>query len=63
MQARVESDEEFDRRIEEENRLALSVACPLTTCAAEPGKACVTDSGLIRIRHCRRLWLAQKQAP
>jgi hypothetical protein len=62
MLAAVESDREFRTRIEAEEKEARAVRCPLATCAAEPGKGCMTDAGELRIRHSRRLWLARKQA-
>lgn len=62
MAARVETDAEFAARIEAEEEDARRVACPLESCAAEPGKACMTEAGELRIRHSRRLMLARKQA-
>lgn len=59
---RVESDAEFAARIEAEEEDARRVRCPLDTCGAEPGKACMTEAGELRIRHSRRLMLARKQA-
>jgi hypothetical protein len=38
------------------------VACPLDTCRAPIGSPCRTEDGVERLRHCRRLWLARKQA-
>lgn len=61
MLKRVESNAEFEARIEEEEKEARAVKCPLETCGAEPGAACATEVGELRIRHSRRLWLARKQ--
>jgi hypothetical protein len=52
---RRESPAQFDARIEQEDREALSVACPLESCGAEVGEKCCTESGIRRIRHARRL--------
>ena len=58
----VESDAQFNSRIELEEVEASYVACPLDTCRAAVNEPCVTDSGEPRIRHCRRLMLARKAA-
>ena len=59
----VESDAEFNARIEAEELEAQAVVCPLPFCAAAIGQCCITDAGKERIRHCRRLMLARKMAP
>ena len=59
--ARMESNKEFDRRIDEEEAEARIIACPLNeSCGAEIGEPCCTQSGQSRIRHARRLLEARK---
>jgi hypothetical protein len=57
---RHESPAQFDARIEQEDREALSVACPLPSCEAQVGEHCCTESGIRRCRHTRRLLEARK---
>jgi hypothetical protein len=61
MHPRVESDADFNRRIDAEDREASAVRCPLATCQAPVGFMCRTEAGVPRIRHCRRLMVARKQ--
>lgn len=58
---RIESNESFNARIDAEEAEARRIACPITTCEAQPGERCCTEVGQPRIRHCRRLWMAQKK--
>lgn len=57
----VETDAEFNARIDREDQEAMAVKCPLPTCWAEIGEMCVTEAGEFRCRHARRLWTARKQ--
>lgn len=59
--ALIESQAEFDARIDAENALAMTIECPLHTCLASIGKPCTTDSGVERIRHMQRIWNAKKE--
>jgi hypothetical protein len=59
---RVESQNEFEKRIDTEDREAQAVQCPLKSCAAQIGYSCSTEAGESRIRHCARLMLARKVA-
>ena len=62
MTSPVESREVFDARIEAEDIEAAAVVCPLDSCRAAVGEPCRTEEGVERLRHCRRLWMARKQA-
>jgi hypothetical protein len=51
---------EFNARIDREDIEAMTIKCPLESCGAEIGQPCVTDSGIKRIRHARRIWIARR---
>lgn len=58
----IESNAEFNARIDREDAEAMQIKCPLDSCSAEVGQPCKTDAGEQRIRHARRLWQARKLA-
>lgn len=55
-----ETNDEFNARIDAEDKESQLVKCPLESCGAEVGEPCCTDSGIKRCRHARRLWTARK---
>lgn len=59
--SQIESDAEFNARIDAEDKEAMQIECPLATCNAEIGEACKTDAGEQRCRHARRLWEVRKK--
>jgi hypothetical protein len=56
-----ETNDEFNARIDAEDKEAETVKCPLESCGAEVGEHCCTDSGIKRCRHARRLWMVRRQ--
>jgi hypothetical protein len=52
---------EFNARMDREDIEAMKVECPLSSCGAQVGHPCTTEDGVVRIRHARRLWIAQKE--
>ena len=56
----LESNAEFNARIDAEDKEAMTIKCPLATCNAGIGQPCKTDAGEQRLRHARRLWLVRK---
>ena len=56
-----ETNEEFNARIDAEDKECLAIACPLESCGAQIGEPCCTEAGQPRCRHSRRIWLVRKQ--
>lgn len=56
----VETEDEFNARIDAEDKLARTVTCDLNTCLGSVGETCTTEAGAPRIRHCARLMKAQR---
>ena len=58
---RVQSPNEFDARLEQEDKEAMQIPCPLVErCGALAGERCCTEAGQPRVRHARRLWEARR---
>lgn len=59
--AAMEPNDVFEARIEEENKLAMTIECPLERCLAPIGQPCTAEDGSHRMRHLVRIHRAQKE--